>query len=42
MNVMLDFIWMVPVDLSGARQKRQNAKWKISAHSEIQTQIPEV
>ena len=27
MNVMLDFICMAPVDLSGARRKRQNAKF---------------
>ena len=30
MDVMLDFICMGPVDLTGARQKRQNTKWKIS------------
>ena len=29
MDVMLDFICMGPVDLSGARRKRQNTKWKI-------------
>ena len=28
---MLDFICMGPVDLSGARRKRQNTKWKILA-----------
>ena len=27
---MLDFICMGPVDLPGARRKRQNTKWKIS------------
>ena len=30
MDVMLDFICMGPVDLPGARRKRQNTKWKIS------------
>ena len=30
MDVMLDFICMGPVDLPGARPKRQNTKWKIS------------
>ena len=29
MDVMLDFICMGPVDLPGARRKRQNTKWKI-------------
>ena len=29
MDVMLDFICMGPVDLTGARRKRQNTKWKI-------------
>ena len=29
MDVMLDFICMWPVDLTGARRKRQNTKWKI-------------
>ena len=28
MDVMLDFICMGPVDLTGARRKRQNTKWK--------------
>ena len=27
MDAMLDFICMAPVDLSGARRKRQNTKW---------------
>ena len=31
MDVMLDFICMGPVDLPGARRKRQNTKWKISS-----------
>ena len=30
MDVMLEFICMGPVDLPGARRKRQNTKWKIS------------
>ena len=30
MDVMLDFICIGPVDLPGARRKRQNTKWKIS------------
>ena len=30
MDVMLDFICMGPVDLPGARRKRQNTKWKIT------------
>ena len=34
MNVMLDFICMVPVNLPGAHQKAANAKWKILAHTE--------
>ena len=29
MDVMLDFICMGPVDLTGARWKRKNTKWKI-------------
>ena len=29
MDVMLDFICMGPVDLTGAHRKRQNTKWKI-------------
>ena len=29
MDVMLDFICMGPVDLTGVRRKRQNTKWKI-------------
>ena len=29
MDVMLDFICIGPVDLIGARRKRQNTKWKI-------------
>ena len=32
MNCMLDFICMAPVDLSRARWKRQNVKWKILVH----------
>ena len=36
-DVMLDFICMVPVDLLGARRKRQNTKWKIIGHIGIQT-----
>ena len=30
MDVMLDFICMGPVDLTGAHRKLQNTKWKIS------------
>ena len=39
---MLDFICMGPVDLPGARRKRQNTKWKILAHSGIQAHSPEI
>ena len=39
---MLDFICMGPVDLSGARRKRKNTKWKILAHSGTRTHNPEI
>ena len=39
---MLDFISMRPVDLPGARGKRQNTKQKIFAHSGTRTHNPEI
>ena len=39
---MLGFIHMGPVELTGARQKRQNKKWKILAHSGTGNLIPEI
>ena len=42
MNVMLDFICMGPVDLPGARQKRQNTKWKILAYKGTRTHNLEI
>ena len=42
MNDMLDFICMAPVNLPGARRKRQNAKWKILNHNGIRTHSPEI
>ena len=41
-DVMLDFICMGPVDLSGARRKRKNTKSKILAHSGTRTHNPEI
>ncbi len=40
MNVLLDFICIGPVDLPGARQKRQ--KYKIIAHSGARTNNLEI
>ena len=37
MNVKLDFICIGPVDLPGARRKRQNTKWKMLAQSGTRT-----
>ena len=42
MDVMLDFICMGPVDLPGARRKRQNTKCKILAHCGTRTHSPEI
>ena len=42
MDVMLDFICMGPVDLSGAHRKQQNKKKrKILARSETRTHNPQ-
>ena len=38
---MLDLICMGPADLSGARRKRQNTKWKFLAHSGTRTHNPQ-
>ena len=42
MNGMLDFICMGPVDLQGARRKRQNSKWTILAHNGTRTYSIEI
>ena len=42
MNVMLDFICMGPVDLPGARPKRQNTKMKNSCHRWTRIHSPDI
>ena len=39
---MLDFICMGPVDLTGARLRRKNTKWKILVHSGTRTPNPSI
>ena len=42
MDVLLDFICMGPVNLSGARRKRQNTRWNILVHGGTRTHNPEI
>ena len=42
-DVRIDFICIRPVDLPGARRKRQNTKWKKNlAHSRTRTHKPKI